>query len=83
MRLKSLLPFSKNRSRVWQCRPLTWFRPLSLGMASAFLAALPVDAAEKLFFKYGILSRSLQISSLEAFAEDGAAPLECSSGGLF
>ena len=67
----SSIPISKNRPHVWRFRLPNGFQLLPLGMISALLTAVPVDAAESLLFRYGFLSRSLQISSLEAFAEDG------------
>lgn len=42
-----------------------------LGLASTFLTSLPVKAAEKLLFTYGPLKLSVEVKSLELFAEDG------------
>lgn len=42
-----------------------------LGIASAVLTALPAKAAEKIYFSYGILERSVSVASLEDYAEDG------------
>jgi predicted dienelactone hydrolase len=41
------------------------------GVGAALLMALPVAAAETLFFDYGYLSRSLSVGDLETFAETG------------
>lgn len=57
--------------------PSTWKRwrqqalKLCLGLAGAGLAGQPALAAETLSFSYGPLIRSLNVSSLEAFAKDG------------
>lgn len=42
-----------------------------LGLASACLTSLPVKAAEKLLFTYGPLKLSVEVESLELFAENG------------
>lgn len=42
-----------------------------IGIAFVVLTTLPVRAAEKVYFSYGLLERSISISSLEAYAEDG------------
>jgi predicted dienelactone hydrolase len=47
------------------------FGSLFLGAALSVLAALPTPAADKVFFKYGPILRSLEIDSIEAFATDG------------
>ena len=67
----SWIPVANKQPCGWRLRRLSWVRLLALGIISACLTAVPVDAAEKIFFKYGPLLRSLQISSLEAFAKDG------------
>jgi predicted dienelactone hydrolase len=46
-------------------------RVVLLGLASALVTAIPVNAAEKIFFSFGPLQESLQVSSLETFAKDG------------
>lgn len=46
-------------------------RVLTLGLLSGLLAASPGKAAEKIYFTYGPFSESLQISSLEKFAQTG------------
>lgn len=42
-----------------------------IGTAIVGLTALPVRAAERVYFSYGVLERSVAVSSLEAYAEDG------------
>ncbi len=42
-----------------------------LGIASAVLPVLPAKAAERIYFSYGLLERSVSVSSLEDYAEDG------------
>ncbi len=44
---------------------------LALLLALPTLIALPVKAAERIFFSFGLLERSVSVASLEAFAEDG------------
>ena len=48
-----------------------WGKTALLGSTLALLAHTSVGAAEKLSFQYGLLQRSLDISSLESFAETG------------
>lgn len=48
-----------------------WGKTTLLGSTLALLAHTSVGAAEKLSFQYGLLQRSLDISSLESFAETG------------
>lgn len=43
-----------------------------LGIALISLTLLPARAAEKVYFSYNLLERSVSIASLEAFANDGA-----------
>ncbi len=47
---------------------------LTVGMAGAVVAASPVRAGETLSFSYGPLIRSLKISSLKTFADNGTVP---------
>jgi predicted dienelactone hydrolase len=42
-----------------------------LGIASAVLPVLPAKAAERIYFSYGLLERSVSVASLEDYAEDG------------
>lgn len=42
-----------------------------IGIVLVVAAALPVTAAERLFFSFGLLERSVSLASLEAFADDG------------
>ena len=48
-----------------------WLTCLSLGAIAIILNTIGAIAAETIFFVYGPLNLSLQISSLEAFAKDG------------
>ena len=48
-----------------------WLTSLSLGAIAIAINSITAIAAETIFFVYGPLNLSLQISSLEAFAEDG------------
>jgi predicted dienelactone hydrolase len=47
------------------------FRFLLLAIFSALLVALPVSAAERIYFYYGPLGFSVSVASLETFAEEG------------
>ncbi len=47
---------------------------LTVGMTGAVVAAPPVQAGETLSFSYGPLIRSLKISSLKTFADNGTVP---------
>lgn len=48
-----------------------WLAPLLLGTATALLILLPVGAAEKVHFSYGLLERSVSVASLETYATSG------------
>jgi len=48
-----------------------WSKTALLGGALTLLAQLPVESADKISFQYGLLQRSLNVSSLENFAETG------------
>jgi len=48
-----------------------WLNSLTLGAISAILTAIPVSAAEAIFFKYGPFLFSLSVDSLEIFAKEG------------
>lgn len=48
-----------------------WLGSLALGSISAILTAIPVSAAETIFFKYGPFLFSLSVDSLETFAKEG------------
>lgn len=58
-------------SRRWWHRAWGWGRTALAGGMFALLTNLPAGAAEKLSFQYGLVQRSLNISSLENFAETG------------
>ncbi|MFM7573391.1 MAG: alpha/beta hydrolase [Snowella sp.] len=48
-----------------------WFRPLVLAVASALITALPVKAAERIFFTYPPVHVSIRTASIEKFANEG------------
>jgi predicted dienelactone hydrolase len=48
-----------------------WFRPLVLAVASALITALPVKAAERIFFTYPPVHVSIRTASIERFANEG------------
>lgn len=52
-------------------RRYPWFRPLVLAVASALIAALPVKAAERIFFTYPPVHVSIRTASIERFANEG------------
>ncbi|MDJ0716001.1 MAG: alpha/beta hydrolase [Prochloraceae cyanobacterium] len=49
----------------------SWFQSLALGTISAILTAIPVNAAEKIYFNYRGIALSVKVSSLETFAKEG------------
>jgi len=59
------------RTKLRVLRRASWFRFLILAIVTIFLTAIPVRAAERLHFSYGLFERSVSVSSLEAYAEDG------------
>lgn len=67
--LKSLFK-ARLISRCFSC--LKPSRYLPLGMLSALLTAFPGQAAEKLTFFYGPFVQSVQVSSLNVFAQSGS-----------
>ena len=48
-----------------------WLVSLALGVSTTALMAMPLKAAEKIYFYYSPLIDSLRVSSLELFAEEG------------
>lgn len=60
----------QQRRLGWRCLE-GWGKRVLMGGAMAVLAALPCHAADKIYFQYGLAQRSLQISSLEQFAQTG------------
>ena len=48
-----------------------WLQSLTLGIVTVVATAMPIKAAEKIYFIYPPVSQSLRVSSLEAFAKDG------------
>ncbi len=60
-----------NQTRSHQFFLDRWLQSLTLGIVTVVATAMPIKAAEKIYFIYPPVSQSLRISSLEAFAEDG------------
>lgn len=58
--------FKKHHRRLYQ-----FGIRVVIGAAIVGLMALPVRAAERVYFSYGALERSVAVSSLEAYAEEG------------
>lgn len=54
-------------------------RYLVLGIVAAVLIALPVSAAERVYFNYGPLGFSVSVNDLEVFAKEGKAQKELGS----
>jgi len=48
-----------------------WGKSVFLGGVFALMAGFSASAAEKLSFQYGLLQRSIEVSSLQSFAETG------------
>jgi predicted dienelactone hydrolase len=69
---KTLLHSLKHRIDFLSACHLKPLRYLPLGLLSALVTALPVKAAEKLTFYYGPFTQSVQVSSLNTFAEAGS-----------
>ena len=44
---------------------------LALGIVSTVITALPVEAAQRIYFNYNSLSFSVSVDSLAKFAEEG------------
>jgi predicted dienelactone hydrolase len=47
---------------------------LLLGIGASAIATLPAKAAEKIYFQYGPIVETLEVSSLETFVETGVIP---------
>ena len=60
-----------NQTRSHQFFLGSWLQSLTLGIVTVVATAMPIKAAEKIYFIYPPISQSLRVSSLEAFAEDG------------
>lgn len=58
--------FNKDHRKLYQ-----FGSRVLIGFASIAVMALPAKAAEKVYFSYGIFERSISVSSLEAYAQDG------------
>jgi predicted dienelactone hydrolase len=63
------------RGRPWLSRSAIrrWGKAALLGGVFALLTNFSASAAEKLSFRYGLLQRSIEVSSLRSFAETGTA----------
>ncbi|NET06908.1 MAG: alpha/beta hydrolase [Symploca sp. SIO2B6] len=61
----------KNLIRPNQLVFRRWFRSLGLGVICTILSAIPVNAAERIYFDYGPLALSISVDSLETFAKEG------------
>jgi len=68
MHFKFIASRSKSMRRV--------LKVAAIGFFSGLAAVLPARSAEKIYFDYGPLSRSLSVSSLESFAKDGTVDSE-------
>lgn len=56
-----------------------WSLTLALGTVCGLGATLPTTAAERLGFEYGLIVRSIEVDSLETFAETGEVTRELES----
>ena len=61
----------KKVNNCYQSSLSRWLVSLALGVSTTALMAMPLKAAEKIFFYYSPLIDSLEVSSLELFAEEG------------
>ncbi len=61
----------KKRNNCYQSSLSPWLVSLGLGVSATAVMAMPLKAAEKIYFYYSPLIDSLRISSLETFAESG------------
>ena len=62
------------RKKLTSCDRLSlsrWLVSLALGVSTTAVMAMPLKAAEKIYFYYSPLIDSLRVSSLELFAEEG------------
>lgn len=55
---------------------LKWGLRLALGTVAAILTALPVSAAQRIYFNYGPLIFSVSVDALETFAQEGKVDKE-------
>lgn len=62
--------------KIYAFKKQEWLRSLSLAVFSALVAAIPVSAADRIFFNYGGFQFSLKLESLEKFAKDGTVNQE-------
>ncbi len=61
----------KKLTNCYQSSLSRWLVSLALGVSATAFMAMPLKAAEKIYFYYSPLIDSLQVSSLELFAEEG------------
>ncbi|MBE9167483.1 alpha/beta hydrolase [Pleurocapsales cyanobacterium LEGE 06147] len=66
----------QNSIRTQRLTSRSWLCSLALGIISAILTAIPVKAAETIYFKYGPFLFSLPVDSLETFAKEGTIDQE-------
>jgi predicted dienelactone hydrolase len=55
-----------------------FFRSLVLGLLSSLITALPLKAAERVFFSYGAVNVSVSVADLDTFAQKGVVSPELS-----
>ncbi|MGL4378636.1 MAG: alpha/beta hydrolase [Microcoleaceae cyanobacterium] len=55
-----------------------FFRSLALGLLSSLITALPLKAAERVFFSYGAVNVSVSVADLDTFAKKGVVSPELS-----
>jgi hypothetical protein len=49
----------------------SWLCSFGLGILGAILISIPVKAAERIYFNYGLIGLSISVNSLENFAQRG------------
>ncbi len=62
---------NKKLTSCYQLALRNWLVSLALGVSTTAVMAMPLKAAEKIYFYYSPLIESLLVSSLELFAEEG------------
>lgn len=60
-----------NVTKTAPSRPQLWTGLLLNLLGWLVLSPTPAQAAEKVYISYGLLERSISVSSLEAYAKDG------------
>lgn len=69
--LQQILQPFKSLDRILHHSWFSFLMLLMLGLAAALLTAIPVRATENLYFSYGLLERSVSLTSLETYAANG------------